>query len=65
MNKNLTTNNEQAVLHLVRDCTAKNRWQAVATYRGKKAADTYISNLKCQPLKTVRAARYYWEMAAA
>jgi hypothetical protein len=60
MNKNLTASNEKAVLRLVQDTEAKGRWQSVASVRGKAAADTYISNLRCQSLKTVKAARYYW-----
>lgn len=60
-NPYLTAANEDAVLALVQDRIAKRRWQVVAEVRGKKAADIYISNLRCRPINTVKAARFYWQ----
>ena len=60
-NRYLTAKNERDVMALIQDREAANRWGAVAEVRGKKAADTYLSNLKCKPLTTVKAARFYWE----
>ena len=59
-NPYLTEANESAVLALVQDRIAAGRWKVVAEIRGKKAADIYISNLRCRPIKTVKAARFYW-----
>ena len=59
-NKNLTASNERSVIRLVSDIEAKARWQSVAAARGVMAADVYVSNLRCQPVKTVKAARFYW-----
>ncbi len=60
MNRNLTEKNAAAVNKLVQDNRLKAMWQAVREQHGVKKADTYISNRTCQPLSTVRAARYYW-----
>lgn len=59
-NPYLTAANESAALRLVQDRIAAGRWKVVADVRGRKAADIYISNLRCQPIKTVKAARFYW-----
>ena len=59
-NSYLTAANEKRVLRLIQDMEAKTRWQSVAASRGKAAADTYIANLRCQPITTVKAARFYW-----
>ena len=59
-NRYLTAANEKLVTRLIQDNEAKTRWQAVAQYRGKAAADICIANLRCQPITTVKAARFYW-----
>lgn len=59
-NRYLTAANEGRVLRLIQDGEAKTRWQVVAASRGKAAADTCIANLRCQPMTTIKAARFYW-----
>lgn len=61
MNTNLTAANEVQVTKLVQDFYIKGLWQAKAQQFGKQNADRFVSNLVMLPVKTVKAARYYWE----
>jgi hypothetical protein len=60
MNKALTAANEKAVLELVQDTAAKNRFHALAYLHTKAYATRAIANIKAVPQSTVRAAAYYW-----
>jgi|PlaIllAssembly_1097288.scaffolds.fasta_scaffold165948_4 predicted transcriptional regulator len=60
MNKALTAANEKAVLELVQDSAAKNRFKALSYLHNKAYATRAIAHIKSVPQSTVRAAAYYW-----
>ncbi len=60
MNKNLTEKNSDQVNKLVQDCETKTMWQSTARHEGKQAADWLVARFLMIPVKTVKAARYYW-----
>lgn len=59
-NKNATAANEADAQRLICDCKTRAIWQVTAEQFGKARADRRVAKMHGLPLKTVRAARYYW-----